>query len=304
MTSGLPAPPLPPGRSPLTLTVHAGGTLSTKVPSADACGSASWRAPSLLKSTKATTVSAPALVPGSVTMALPFGVEGRRPGGRVHAGDRVAHRPARVGHARRVDGGDREVDRDALRGARVRRVDLQRRWHGVARGEPEGRGRVVAPAPRPWRTGPTRRRRRCRPARRPRCCRRSGSCRRRAVDLAPHLVGAAAVRECLIARPRRGAGDLDEAPRVAGVGVGAADELRRALRVDAGAAVAAVEEEVGRGEGLEVRGAHVGVRHLPAHGEELAPVDVARRLRDHEASGASPVDRVQLSAGQPRCRCP
>ena len=71
MISGLPAPPLPPGRSPLTLTLHAGGTLSTKVASAEACGSAASRVPSLLKSRKATTVSAPALVPGSVITALP-----------------------------------------------------------------------------------------------------------------------------------------------------------------------------------------------------------------------------------------
>jgi hypothetical protein len=71
MISGLPAPPLQPGRSPLTLTLQVGGTLSTNVARAEACGSASSRIPSSLKSRKATTVSAPALAPGSVMTALP-----------------------------------------------------------------------------------------------------------------------------------------------------------------------------------------------------------------------------------------
>src|SRR5204862_981592 len=83
---------------------------------------------------------------------------------------------------------------------------------------------------------------------------RPGVARRRGVDLAPHLVVAAAERDRLVARPRRSAGHLGKAARVAGVGVRAADELRRALGVDARATVAAVEEEVGGREGLEVRG--------------------------------------------------
>ena len=70
--SGLPAPPLPPGRSPLTLTLHDGAMLSTKVASEDACGSAAWRAPSLLKSTNAMIVSAPAFAPGSLIVAWPL----------------------------------------------------------------------------------------------------------------------------------------------------------------------------------------------------------------------------------------
>jgi hypothetical protein len=53
--------------------LHAGGTLSTKVASAEACGSAASRVPLLLKSTNATMVSAPAFVPGSVITALPLG---------------------------------------------------------------------------------------------------------------------------------------------------------------------------------------------------------------------------------------
>jgi hypothetical protein len=48
MISGLPAPPLAPGRSPLTLTPHVGGTLSTRVAGAEA-----WRAQLLSKSTNA-----------------------------------------------------------------------------------------------------------------------------------------------------------------------------------------------------------------------------------------------------------
>ena len=47
ITSGLPAPPPPPGRSPVTFTAHVGGMLSTNVASADACGSLSSRMPSL-----------------------------------------------------------------------------------------------------------------------------------------------------------------------------------------------------------------------------------------------------------------
>ena len=104
MTSGLPAPPLPPGRSPETFTAHAGGTLSTKVASAEACGSAAWRTPSLLKSRNATTVSAPALVPGSVITALPFASRVAVPETAFDPGDRVAQRPARVGHAVGVEG--------------------------------------------------------------------------------------------------------------------------------------------------------------------------------------------------------
>jgi hypothetical protein len=71
ITSGLPAPPLPPGRSPVIFTLHVGAMLSTNVASAEACGSAGWRVPSLLKSTNATSVSAPALAPGSVSTARP-----------------------------------------------------------------------------------------------------------------------------------------------------------------------------------------------------------------------------------------
>src|SRR3954469_20603150 len=69
---GLPEPP-PPTVSALALTEQAGGIPSTNEASADACGSTSWRVPSLLKSTNATIVSPPAFAPGSATTAEPVG---------------------------------------------------------------------------------------------------------------------------------------------------------------------------------------------------------------------------------------
>jgi hypothetical protein len=56
--------------------------LSRKVASDDACGSAACRAPSLLKSTNATIVSAPAFAPGSLIVAwpLPSSVNAAPPG--------------------------------------------------------------------------------------------------------------------------------------------------------------------------------------------------------------------------------
>ncbi len=58
---------------PLALIVQFGGTESTNVACAEACGSAGSRVPFLLKSTKTTTVSVPAFFPGSVTTADPVG---------------------------------------------------------------------------------------------------------------------------------------------------------------------------------------------------------------------------------------
>src|ERR1700709_1612375 len=51
---GLSAPPGP-ARSPPTLTLHDGPTLSTKVSSAEAWGSARWRRPAVLERVKAET---------------------------------------------------------------------------------------------------------------------------------------------------------------------------------------------------------------------------------------------------------
>src|SRR5919197_5523805 len=78
ITSGFPEPP-PPGSVPLTLIVHDGGTLSTNVASAVACGSTGSRVPSLLKSTKTVTLSVPAFVPGSVITAAPLALRATVP---------------------------------------------------------------------------------------------------------------------------------------------------------------------------------------------------------------------------------
>ena len=128
--SGLPAPP-PPGRSPLTLTEQVGGTWSTKVASEDACGSAGSRTPSLLKSTKATIVSAPAVAPGSVIVAWPLASSVRAPLPALAPVIVVLQRAARVGHAVGVDGGRGDVDRHAAGRARVARRELEQGRDGV-----------------------------------------------------------------------------------------------------------------------------------------------------------------------------